>query len=160
MTHPAYNPTTSVKFYTLLTNLLDLHGYSTQLRNLEYKPEEGHWYLTIQVSPRKRYHGIVAFFVLGLNNVSASGNRAEITHRSVEFGTCTGDEPDISDDAMFNSGLHLDGRINQSRAGVDDVLGMDPGQCSVHDVASAIAGAMEMAGLHTGVRTQRSKPGT
>ena len=30
MTHPAYNPTTSVKFYTLLTNLLGLHGYSTQ----------------------------------------------------------------------------------------------------------------------------------
>ena len=83
MTHPAYNPTTSVKFYTLLTNLLGLHGYSTQLRNLEYKPEEGHWYLTIQVSPRKRYHGIVAFFVLGLNNVSASGNRAEITHLSL-----------------------------------------------------------------------------
>ena len=152
MTNPAYSPTTSVKFYTSLTNNLDLNGYSTELRNLEFKPEAGHWYLTIRVSPQERYHGIVAFFVLGLNNVSASGNRAEITHRSVEFGTYTGDEPDLSDDALFNAGLYLDGRINQSRAGANDTIGTDPGQCSVHDVARAITGAMELAGLRTGVR--------
>lgn len=150
MTNPAYNPTSSIKFYTYLTNNLRQYGYSTELCNLEYKPEEGHWYLTIRVSPQERYHGIVAFFVLGLANVSANGNRAEVTHRSVEFGTYTGDDPDLSDDAMFNAGLYLDGKINQERAGANDTIGTDPGQCDVYDVARAIAGAMELAGLRTG----------
>ena len=57
MLHPAYNPTSSVKFYTFLTNNLDLNGYGTELCNLEFKPEEGHWYLTIRVTPKERYHG-------------------------------------------------------------------------------------------------------
>lgn len=151
MSNPAYNPTTSVKIYTLLSNLLGLHGYSTELCNLEFKPEAGHWYLTIQVSPRKRYHGIVAFFVLGLNNVSKMGNRAEITHRSIEFGTYTGDDPDIPADAVSNAELYLDGGINQARAGADDTVGTDPGQCGVHEVARIITGAMVLAGLRTGV---------
>ena len=152
MTNPAYNPTSSIKFYTYLTNNLRQYGYNTELRNFEFKPEAGHWYLTIRVSPQERYHGIVAFFVLGLANVSANGNRVEVTHRSVEFGTYTGDEPDLSDGARFNAGLYLDGKINQERAGANDTIGTDPGQCSVHDVARAITGAMELAGVRTGVR--------
>lgn len=152
MTHPSYNPTSSVKFYTFLTNNLDLNGYSTELCNLKFKPEEGHWYLTIRVSAQERYHGIVAFFVLGLANVSANGNRAEITHRSVEFGTYTGDDPDLGDDALFNAGLYLDGAINRARAGENDTVGTHPGQCDAYDVARAITGAMELAGLRTGVK--------
>ena len=152
MSHPAYNPTSSVKFYTFLTNNLYLNGYNAELCNLEFKPEEGHWYLTIRVSAQERYHGIVAFFVLGLDNVSKMGNRAEITHRSVEFGTYTGDDPDLGDDALFNAGLYLDGAINRARAGENDTVGTYPGQCDAHDVARAIAGAMELAGLRTGVK--------
>lgn len=151
MPNPAYNPTSSVKFYTSLTNNLHLNGYSAELCNLEFKPEAGHWYLTVRVSAQERYHGIVAFFVLGLANVSTSGNRAEITHRSVEFGTYTGDDPDLDDDALFNAGLCLDGEINRTRAGANDTVGTRPGQCGVHDVAGAITGAMTTAGLRTGV---------
>lgn len=151
MTNPAYNPTSSIKFYTYLTNNLRQYGYNTELRNFEFKPEAGHWYLTIRVTPQERYHGKVAFFVLGLSNVSASGNRAEITHRAVEFGTYTGDDPDISDDAMFNSAVYLDGAIKRDTAQSAHLPGMDPGQCDVYDVARAIAGAMELAGLRTGV---------
>lgn len=151
MPNPAYNPTSSVKFYTYLTNNLHLNGYSAELCNLEFKPEPGHWYLTVRVSAKERYHGIVAFFILGLNNVSASGNRAAIGHRSVEFGTYTGDDPDLDDDALFNGGLYLDGGINRARAGANDAVGTDAGQCGVHDVAGAITGAMAAAGLRTGV---------
>lgn len=151
MPNPAYNPTSSVKFYTSLTNNLHQNGYSAELCNLEFKSEAGHWYLTIRVSAQERYHGIVAFFVLGLDNVSANGNRAEITHRSVEFGTYTSDDPDLSDDALFDAGLYLDSALNQSRAEENDTVGTRPGQCGVHDVAGAITGAMTAAGLRTGV---------
>lgn len=151
MPNPAYNPTSSVKFYTYLTNNLHQNGYSAELCNLEFKPKSGHWYLTIRVSTQERYHGIVAFFVLGLDNVSANGNRAEITHRSVEFGTYTSDDPDLDDDALFNAGLYLDSGVNRARAGANDTVGTCPGQCSVHDVAGAITGAMAAAGLRTGV---------
>lgn len=150
MSNPAYNPTTSVKFYTCLTNNLDLHGYSTELCNLEFKPEAGHWYLTIRVSPQERYHGIVAFFVLGLANVSAYGSRAEITHREIEFVTYTGDDPDLSDDAMHTAELYLDHSLRHASSRATLFPGMDPGQCSVHAVSSIIAGTMALAGLRTG----------
>lgn len=151
MTNPAYNPTSSIKFYTYLTNNLRQYGYSTELRNLEFKPEAGHWYLTVRVSPQERYHGIVAFFVLGLDNVSAYGNRAVIEHRSIEFGTYIGDDPDLPADAMHTAELYLDHSIRHASSRATLFPGMDPGQCSAHAVASIIAGTMALAGLRTGV---------
>lgn len=155
MTNPAYNPTTSVEFYTGLANILKLDGYATELRNLEFKPEAGHWYLTIRVSPQERYHGNVAFFTLGLDNVSKMGNCAEITHRSMDFGTYTGDEPDLHADAMHTAELYLDHSIRHAISRATLFPGMDPGQCSVHAVASIIAGTMALAGLRTGVTDPR-----